>query len=651
MCGLAGLIDGAGLPQRGSALLRRMLATIIHRGPDDDGQWLECGVALGHRRLAIVELSSLGHQPMHSTSGRYVIAFNGEVYNHQALRRDLERKGDSFRGHSDTEVLLALIERHGLEGALHLCVGMFAIALWDRRERVLQLARDRFGEKPLYFGRAGEDFVFASELSAITAHPDFDPVPSTVALTQVVRRGYVGSAQCIYHSLQQVPPGTIVKVLPGDASGRWQIDETRFWDPLQVARQSRMSPFTGSFDEAVNEFERLLAGAVALQLQADVPVGAFLSGGIDSSLVAAFMQQASGGRVRSYSIGFDRPAFNEAEHAKAVAKHLGTAHTEWYVDEQEALALVPKLGAIFGEPFADASQIPTLILARLVRSDVTVALSGDGADELFGGYPKYLRGARLNRTPARAMLARALHSADRAVTSLTKRMPRSLVAQTRWHTVGSAAALFGASSRESLASAVGDLNHWPERYLSPHLTCAASRAHAEHLTNDDLTDMSFERLAMLQDICSYLPADILVKVDRATMAASLESRAPFLDHRIFAFAASLPDEFLFEGAQGKRLLRKSLYRHIPRDLVDRPKQGFQVPLGEWLRGALKPWAADLLTSSAAAGCLNVERCMALLQQHWSGPHDLSSRIWPLLMIANWAEGRHSSALRTGVSCK
>jgi asparagine synthase (glutamine-hydrolysing) len=642
MCGLAGFFDSRLERPAAEVQLRRMLARLTHRGPDDEGEWHEGPLAIGHRRLAIVDLSPLGHQPMASANGRFVIAFNGEIYNHFELRQQLAIEGTLFRGHSDTEVLLGLIERKGLAGALRLCIGMFAIVLWDRHESVLHLARDRFGEKPLYFGWSRGAFLFGSELKALKASSSFDSSVDPETVERVLQRGYVPPTKSIYRAFGQVPPGTCISIalsVPTSNSSAEQKLE-RFWDPLEQSEVGRQKPFSGSVDNAVDALEGHLRQAVALQLQADVPVGALLSGGVDSSITTALMCALAPARVRSYSIGFHRNDLNEAEYAKAVATYLGTDHTEWYVDESEALSVVPELSGIYDEPLADASQIPTLILARLVRQDVTVALSGDGADEIFGGYPKYLRGLNTWETPGRRSMRTLAGFLDRHVAGSLKRMlPAELSRSIPWHRLDTAALLYGSASPAEMAERVGTLNHHASEYVSKHLVPAA------RLEFDDAQmdpHLSYRRMAMLADVRGFLPGDILTKVDRATMAASLESRAPFLDHRIFAFAASLPESFLFDVHGGKSILRKLLYRLVPRHLVDRPKAGFSAPLGDWLRTSLKVWAYDVLDSRAASEVLAVEKCRALLALHCEGHHDLSARLWPMLSVAAWAQRAQST---------
>jgi asparagine synthase (glutamine-hydrolysing) len=643
MCGIAGFFDVRLDSSKVISQAREMLASLAHRGPDSEGLWREGPLAIGHRRLAIVDLKATGHQPMLSGSGRYVIAFNGEIYNHVDLRKRLEHDGSAFRGHSDTEVLLELIERRGLTGALEICVGMFAIALWDTRDQVLHLARDRFGEKPLYFAHSVGTLYFASELKALQTATGLGQDVDAGSVLSVLQRGFLGPTRTILTAARQISPGTYVSFTAASLRRSGPPDPlvTRFWDPAQILELAGEKPFRGSFGDAVDELETLLLRAVRLQLQADVPVGTLLSGGVDSSTVTALMCALAPNRVKSYSIGFHDKAFNEAQHAKAVAAHLGTAHTEWYIDEQEAMNLVPTLCNVYDEPLADASQIPTLILARLVRRDVTVALSGDGADELFGGYSKYARGLKIwSARDRHAVHALASFAHRRLVDPLQDWLPAGLSRSIPWHRFHTAASVTGSASMVEMADRVGMLNHRAGEFISTRL-----RSQAFDSAPADRIDcgLPYRRTAMLADMLSYLPGDILTKVDRATMAASLESRAPFLDHRIFEFAATLPERYLFDAGGGKAVLREVLYRMVPKKLVDRPKAGFQAPLGAWLRGGLKDWAYDLLGSAAVAEVLAVDRTRELLNLHNEGRHDLSARIWPMLSIAAWAQKRQELA--------
>lgn len=642
MCGIAGLVrpNGAGAESELEARVTGMLDRIAHRGPDDEGIWSARGVTLGHRRLSIIDLSPLGHQPMLSVSGRYAISYNGEIYNFEELRRTFADPPTLFRGGSDTEVLLALIERDGLVRAIEQCVGMFAFALMDLAERRFYLVRDRYGEKPIYFGWVGADLAFASEMKAIAGLPGFSPRVSGSAVRAVLTRGHLEADTAIYDGFAQVPPGTILA---------WSLDDLRrgagpdhrqaYWTPRAFADPGLVGSFRGTFDQARAELLALLERSVGQQMRADVPVGSFLSGGVDSSLVTALMTRTGAGQVRSYSIGFEQPALNEADQARAVAAHLGTQHTEWYVTEQEAVDLVPALSGVYDEPLADPSQIPTLILARLVRRDVTVALSGDGADELFGGYRHHWRGEALWHRRLRRLQGRALAVAD-ALTPITRAcLPAAIGDRIPWHSIKAGRQLLNIPDRAAFIRSFKELNRSSAEFLAPDLRAGELPSHA------DDARLSYRRAAMLADVGSYLPGDILVKVDRATMAASLESRAPFLDHRIGDFADTLPDAFLFSRGGGKHILRELLYQLVPQSLVDRPKSGFNPPLADWLRGGLRSWALDLLGSKSVADVLDTGRARALFDVHMRGRYDLSSRIWPLLAVAAWAERRPAGQVR------
>lgn len=634
MCGIAGIFSPLGDDStRREAIGRDMAARLRHRGPDGEGFWSDETMLLLHRRLSIVELSPLGAQPMVSQSGRYALSFNGEIYNFVALRDDLVAVGHQFRGHSDTEVLLALIDRHGLADALKLCVGMFAIALWDRRDRRLSLARDRMGEKPLYYGWCGQSLAFGSELKALLAHPEFDATSSSVSIAEVLSGGYIDPSHSIYASVRQVTPGTIITWVAARSKGTiYDGDVEVYWDPAEIAESGTDNPFVGSLDAAADALHDCLANAVKLQSRADVSVGVFLSGGVDSSLITSMMVALAPDQVRSYSIGFLNERYNEAVAARAVATHLGTQHTERYVSENEALILVPEMIGIYDEPFADSSQIPTTILSQLTRNDVTVALSGDGADELLGGYDKYARGDVMWHRRSRRIASLMLAGADRSLAPLIPAAKRSRIGhRVPWHSLSAAADLYAERDRPGFIRSIGMLNRRAETFMADPTARRAVRS----LPNSG-GNLSYRRAAMLDDVGFYLPGDILTKVDRATMSASLESRAPFLDHRVVELCARFPDALLFNGQESKSVARHLLYRLVPRPLVDRPKAGFMVPLGTWLRGDLQAWAQDLLASSAAASVLDTKRCKALLDQHCRGPHDLSARLWPMISVAAWA---------------
>jgi asparagine synthase (glutamine-hydrolysing) len=616
----------------------RMAAELVHRGPDDEGIWTEpaYGLALAHRRLAIIDVSPQGHQPMHSSSGRYVIAYNGEIYNFEDLRRELQATGraPAWRGHSDTEVLLAGIETWGIKEALKRTLGMFAIALWDRVTRTLTLARDRVGEKPLYYGFLDSTFFFASELKAIRAICARDLSVDRQALSEYMRFGYVPAPRCIYRGLNKLAPGHFLQVASGGAIG----EQTAYWR-LNTDDQIRLAAGLDELDDqtVIDHLHEQLRAAVGLQMVSDVPLGAFLSGGVDSSTVVALMQGQSSRRVKTYTIGFHERAFDEAPYARAVAAHLGTDHTEMYVSSSEAAAVIPDLPRIYDEPFADSSQIPTTLVSRLTRKYVTVSLSGDGGDELFAGYPRYGISAalwrRISRFPInlRATVAAVLASAtpqgwDRLLTALP-------LAHRQWingRRVHRLAQLLGA--RSLAAMYVQLMSQWqPEDGL----------VLGADLPNNDVPAWSQDGTSIAQmrrwDLGQYLPDDLLVKVDRAAMSASLESRAPMLDHRIVETAFALPERVLVRDGQGKWILRRVLDRYVPRELIDRPKAGFMIPLAQWLRGALRSWAEDLLDPAImrSAGELDSAAVTLLWEQHQSGQFDRSSHLWNVIMYQAW----------------
>jgi asparagine synthase (glutamine-hydrolysing) len=645
MCGIAGLWQpmpaSVGELQR---LARPMADAIAHRGPDDAGLWCDpdAGLVLAHRRLAILDLSPAGHQPMRSASGRYVIAFNGEIYNHRALRRELEAAGllrQPWRGHSDTETLLAAIEAWGLTATLRRCAGMAALALWDRRERVLQLARDRFGEKPLYWGWLpmphGRQLGFASELAALRALPGAAlPGLDPTALAAFFRLGCIPAPLCIESGLQQLSPGHMVAIA-ATAAGQPppQLPAPEPWWEMQAeAARAAGQPSYASESEALSTLEAALQQAVREQAIADVPLGTFLSGGIDSSLITALLQAASGRAVRSFTIAFPDAGFNEAPHARAVAAHLGTDHSEVALTASDALALIPALPRLYSEPFADSSQLPTHLVCREARrSGLTVALSGDGGDELFGGYNRHrlapLLQQRFGRLPflARRALACSLEQLPVAQSGLARDKRRKL-----------AAAIRAAGSLEELHASLTRV--WPEplEILQPPWALAAERS---PLAMPCSTAASTAECLMLADAACYLPADILVKVDRAAMAVGLETRAPFLDHRVAEVAWRLPLSLKIRGRTGKWALRQLLDRHVPRVLVERPKAGFAMPIGQWLRGPLQPWANDLLHPDRLrrTGYLQAAAISCLWQQHLSGRHDHATKLWTVLMWQAWLE--------------
>lgn len=644
MCGFAGFL-GLGVlgADRVAATAKAMGEAIRHRGPDDDGVWhdLNGQIALVHRRLSILDLSPAGHQPMSSPSGRYVLAFNGEIYNHLTLRRELERVASplaGWRGHSDTETLLASFDAWGVEATLARAVGMFSLALWDRSERELLLARDRAGEKPLYFGWQGlgqqRVFVFGSELSALRAHPQFSPPIDRGALALLMRHNYIPAPHSIYDSVSKLMPGTLLRV--SLAAQEPQVQH--YWDFLAVAQQGLAQPFKGTPDQAVDSLEVLMKDAIGQQMVADVPLGAFLSGGIDSSTVVALMQAQSSRPVKTYTIGFHEKGYNEAVHAKAVAAHLGTEHTELYVTPEQAMAVIPRLPLLYSEPFADSSQIPTFLVSELARRQVTVSLSGDAGDELFGGYERYrmtsILWGKISRVPL-------------PMRQLTAKLV-TVVPVSAWERIGLITGMARLGERAhkgahlAVSHSVDDLyrkaiSQWQDPAIvvrdSAEPTTVLSSA-LERLQG--LTDV--ERMMALDSV-TYLPDDILVKVDRAAMGVSLESRVPLLDHRIIEFAWKLPLHYKVRGGVTKWPLRQVLYRHVPQALIDRPKRGFAVPVDAWLRGPLRDWAENLLGERklASQGFFHVHPIRHAWAEHLTGRRNWSNRLWIVLMFQAWLE--------------
>lgn len=649
MCGIAGQLTWPAQVTAASLLdeCRRMASAIAHRGPDDHGFWTnpESGIGLAHRRLAVVDLSSAGHQPMTSASGRYVIVYNGEVYNHMDLRRQIETLGRApgWRGHSDTETLLAAFDAWGVEEALKRCIGMFAIALWDRERRVLTLVRDRLGEKPLYYGWQGQGesavFLFGSELKALRAHPSFRAAINRNALALYMRHNYIPAPHSIHEGIHKLPPGCMLSV----SLNHREPEIRSYWSASQVmldggdARQQHRSPH-----EAVDELEVLLKSAVAQQMVADVPLGAFLSGGIDSSTIVALMQVQSSRPVKTFTIGFHEAGYNEAEHAKAVARHLGTDHTELYVTPQEAMAVIPRLPAIYDEPFADSSQIPTFLVSELARSHVTVSLSGDAGDELFSGYTRYTVAANVWRKLSR--MPRPLRKA--AARSITALSPDAWSALARWvmpprfrdrfgDKLHKGAGVLGSTSIGGLYH--GLVSHWPD----PSQVVLGGHEPLTPLTECDsaLEGLDPVERMMALDLLTYLPDDILTKVDRASMAVSLESRVPMLDHRVVEFAWRLPQSLKQRDGVGKWALRQVLYRHVPQSLIDRPKMGFGVPIDSWLRGPLRDWAEALIDESRLRreGYLRPELIRQKWAEHLDGSRNWAYHLWDVLMFQSWLE--------------
>jgi asparagine synthase (glutamine-hydrolysing) len=655
MCGIVGFYTPQ--PARDATeVLRRMNDTIAHRGPDAQGHWFDAahGIALAHRRLAIVDLTEEGRQPMRSASGRYIIVFNGEIYNFLRIRADLEGLGHRFRGHSDTEVMLAAFEEWGLEPSLRRFVGMFAFALWDSAQDELTLVRDRLGKKPLYYSVADGRLIFGSELKALRAFPGFAANIDRQALTLLLRYSYIAGPRTIYEGVYKLEPAHFVRF----AARRHSVVELErqcFWNAAEVQAAAAAATLALSPDEATDQLDALLRDAVQLRMIADVPLGAFLSGGIDSSLIVALMQALSNRPVRTFTIGFHEDAYNEARYAKAVARHLGTDHTEMYLTPKETLAVIPRLPLLYDEPFADASQIPTALVCAMARQHVTVALSGDGGDEAFGGYTRYVQArdicARMSRAPA--WLLRALsRGIPQVPMPFWDRLARLAppIAPAKLRSDGFGYRMLRLADRLGCDTPQALYRHLMSYWLAPMKLVVDGREPRTLLDDargkEDL-DRFVEQM-MLLDTLTYLPDDILVKVDRASMAVALEVRAPLLDHRVLEFAWRLPLALKLKDGRGKLVLRTLLSRHVPPELFERPKAGFAVPIYRWLRGPLRDWAESLLDERRLEreGYLNpvpirnVWESLLTGRSEWAYGGEL---LWSVLMFQAWLEHQQRDA--------
>lgn len=645
MCGIAGFWEKGRAVEK--TIAERMARRIQSRGPDDAGVWTDAaaGLALAHRRLAIIDLSPAGHQPMHSPCGRYALVYNGEIYNHLELRAELEAAGEAFdwRGHSDTETLLAALRHWGVQGALERLNGMFAFALWDASERTLFLARDRMGEKPLYYGRNGNTFLFGSELKALSAHPDWQGEINRDALALYMRHSYVPVPWSIYEGIAKLAPAHFVAIREG---GRVVGEPQCYWNLGAVAEQGVAAAASAGEPEALtNELDDLLRDAVRRRMAADVPLGAFLSGGYDSTTVAALMQAQSDRPIKTFTIGFHEEGYNEAQHAKAVADHLGTDHTELYVTPEEAMAVIPKLPTMYDEPFSDSSQIPTFLVSQLARQHVTVSLSGDGGDELFYGYGRYFKADsiwnKLGRVPVplrRALASLVAHAPARGLEKTMALLPRRLRIDHFADRLPKLAEMLAYPDSQSF------YRHFVSHAQKPEELVLGAKEPDTILNRPDCMPSlpGLRERMMYLDAMTYLPDDILTKVDRASMAVGLEARVPLLDHRLIEFAWRVPTEYKYRNGQGKWLLRQVLYRYVPKALMDRPKMGFGVPIEHWLRGPLREWAEELLDEKRLReeGFFDPAPIRKMWEEHVSGKRRWHYYLWDVLMFQAWLEHQH-----------
>jgi asparagine synthase (glutamine-hydrolysing) len=655
MCGFLGFLGGvpACTESDSHALLKRMSDKIVHRGPDDAGYWsyAKQAIGLGFRRLAIVDLSPAGHQPMHSDNEQYVLVFNGEIYNHLSLRTELEKYARiNWRGHSDTETLLAGFSVWGIQETIERAIGMFAIAVWDKQSNILTLARDRVGEKPLYYGWQGSEgkaaFLFGSELKALKVHPNFNNMINRDALASYIRHGYIGGDLSIYQGVKKLLPGHILTI----SLTKPEPVLKQYWSAANVAvngavngaqkvAATRKNNTFFNADESIKNLDTLLKNAVSQQMMADVPLGAFLSGGIDSSTIVALMQAQSNKPIQTFTIGFDEVGYNEAVHAKAVAKHLGTQHTELYITSQQAMDVIPKLPQMYDEPFADSSQIPTHLVSALARQHVTVSLSGDAGDELFCGYNRYQLTDRfwgkLKSVPRSVRVAVA--SVIRSINPDTWNTLANVVPNKKWANVGDklhkGAGVMGSQTLSDLYLAM--VSQWQD----PNSIVIGATEPPSVLTGlmPELSGLNDIERMMALDLLSYLPEDILTKVDRAAMAISLETRVPFLDHRVVEFAWQLPMEYKLREGNTKWILREVLYKYVPKTLMERPKMGFGIPLHDWLRGPLRGWAEELIDEKRLQkeGYFYAAPIRTMWKDHLCGKRNWAHHLWTILMFQVW----------------
>lgn len=640
MCGIVGFLSRE---RFGEDVIRSMGDAIIHRGPDASGYWSDNnnGIHFCHRRLSIIDLSEAGAQPMSSRSGRYVVAYNGEIYNFISIKEQLEKEGGvrEWRGHSDTEIIIAGFDFWGIEKTLSALVGMFAIAVWDTVELELYLIRDRLGEKPMYYGWQGSSFLFGSELKAFHSHPEFKKEICLDALGEFFKYSYVPSGTSIYKGIKKLQPGTYCKV----SLSNKEIKSFTYWDLKDRIKSENLE--NNSVEENIDALENLLKDAIGKQMISDVPLGAFLSGGVDSSAIVALMQCQSNKPVKTFSMGFNEKRYDEAIYAKKVAQHLGTEHTEMYISPEQAMGVIPLLSDIYDEPFADSSQIPTYLVSKLAKANVTVSLSGDAGDELFSGYNRYLMvnnaWGKLSKIPkglrkglGNFLLSQSAGRLDSLYKGIEPLIPGKYKLSNFGDKMHKVANKLHVSSQSELYD--GFISHWSSKDI-------LSSASQERIYNlDEIKNISFIEKMMYVDAKTYLPDDILVKVDRAAMANSLETRTPFLDHRVVEFAWNLPMSLKIRDGKGKWILREVLYRHVPKDLIERPKMGFGIPLDSWLRGPLKEWAMDLLSTDSLDKhkLLNKDNIHRKLNEHISGKKNWQHQLWDVLMFQSWYNKYH-----------
>ena len=646
MCGIAGFITQSNSDsKRINDIVTKMSDTLRHRGPDDKGIWVngEHGIALGHRRLSIIDTSVAGHQPMLSHCGRYVIILNGEIYNFKTLRHELESKGFKFKGHSDTEIMLAAISSYGVDSAIKKFNGMFAFALWDRKKHILSLARDRTGQKPMYYGFSNNTFLFASELKAMRVYPGFKNSINRDALALYMRFNCIPAPHSIYENIYKLPPSSILKFNYADlASKKYSVD--KYWSLSNIASNGIEHILDQPSDQLQDTVEQALSKSVNMRMESDVPLGVFLSGGIDSSLITALMQKNSSTPIKTFTIGFKDQAYNEAEHAKLIAKHLGTDHTEFCVTPEEAISIVPRLADIYDEPFADSSQIPTFLVSQLTRDKVTVSLSGDGGDEVFSGYNRHYwvkniwskigwLNPGIRGVIAKALLLGSPRSWENIFSKFDNSLPKGSRHQTPGDKMHKLAGVLSAKSAYDMY--IGLRTHWDDPqsmvYKSNEPKTIVTDTDSRIFPHDIIQEM------MYKDAVTYLPDDILTKVDRASMAVSLESRAPFLDHELIELAWRLPMNMKLKGSSTKFVLRKILDKYIPPTLIERPKMGFGLPIGQWLRGPLNDWAESLLVESdiKREGFFDSKPIMQKWREHISGKMNWQYLLWDVLMFQSW----------------